>query len=62
MDEQTEDRSEQLDPNRYRAFFEASTDAMYIGNPDGTIMDVNQAWLDLFGYAREQLSEFNVRE
>mgnify|MGYP006292722397 FL=1 len=62
MDEQTEDRSEQLDPNRYRAFFEASTDAMYIGNPDGTIMDVNQAWLDLFGYAREQLSEFNVRD
>jgi diguanylate cyclase (GGDEF)-like protein/PAS domain S-box-containing protein len=49
-------------PDFYHSFFELSTDAMYIGHPDGTIIEVNQAWLDLFGYTREQLSEFNVRD
>ncbi len=55
-------RHQHDNPDYYRSFFELSTDAMYIGNPDGTIIDVNQAWLDLFGCTREQLSDFNIKE
>lgn len=48
------------DNGPYRAFFEDSTDAMYIGNVDGTVGDVNQAWLDLFGLSRKDLHSFNI--
>ena len=41
--------------DRFRTLFEQSMDAIYIGSPDGTIIDVNQAWLDLFGYTREDV-------
>ena len=40
---------------RYRSLFEHSMDAIYIGTPDGRVVDVNQAWLDLFGYSRDDL-------
>ncbi|MCK9356724.1 MAG: PAS domain S-box protein [Dehalococcoidia bacterium] len=40
---------------RYRSLFENSMDAIYIGSPDGKVIDVNQAWLDLFGYERDDL-------
>jgi len=58
------DRQEATDQTQslYRVFFENSPDAMYIGSTDGTIIDVNQAWLDLFGYSREQLATFNVAD
>ncbi len=46
--------------NRFRRLFEYSMDAVYIGTPDGTILDVNQAWLDLFGYSRDELSSINA--
>lgn len=42
---------------KYRALFEQSMDAIYIGTPDGVTVDVNQAWLDLFGYTREELGD-----
>jgi diguanylate cyclase (GGDEF)-like protein/PAS domain S-box-containing protein len=40
---------------KYRALFEQSLDAIYVGTPDGRVVDVNQAWLDLFGYDRADL-------
>ncbi len=46
----------------YRSLFELSMDAMCIVAPDGTVIDVNQAWLDLFGYTRNDLTTLNVRE
>jgi len=46
--------------DRFRSLFENSLDAIYIGKPDGAVIDVNQAWLDLFGYAREDLTSFNA--
>jgi len=46
----------------YRAFFEFSTDAMFIGNPDGSVIDVNAAWLDLFGYTRDELQGFSIAD
>ncbi len=40
---------------RYRALFEESRDAIVIAAGDGAIIDANQAWLDLFGYQRQEL-------
>jgi len=44
-------RSEQ----RFRSLFEQSIDPLFMSAVDGTRIDVNQAWLDLFGYSREEL-------
>ena len=46
--------------DRFRMLFEQSLDAVYIGTPDGAIIDVNQAWLNLFGYEREDLANLNA--
>ena len=46
--------------DRFRVLFEQSLDAVYIGAPDGSVIDANQAWLDLFGYAREDLPSVNA--
>ena len=40
---------------RYRTLFEGSRDAVYITTREGRFVDFNQAFLDLFGYSREQL-------
>jgi len=45
---------------RFRSLFEQSWDANYIGSPEGAIIDVNQSWLDLFGYSRADLSHITV--
>jgi PAS domain S-box-containing protein len=39
---------------RYRALFEESRDAIFISSPEGKIVDVNQAALDLFGFTRDE--------
>lgn len=46
---------------RYRSLFEESRDAIYITTRAGTCIDGNQAFLDLFGYVREELSEVSAR-
>ncbi len=46
--------------SNYRSLFEQSIDAIFIGAPDGTVIDVNQAWLDLFGYSRKDLPRINA--
>jgi len=46
--------------DRFRSLFEQSLDAIYIGRLDGTIVDVNQAWLDLFGYSRDELPRITM--
>lgn len=40
---------------RYRNLFENCRDAISITTPDGKFVDVNQAWLDLFGYSRDEM-------
>ncbi len=44
----------------FRTLFELSRDAITLIRPDGTFIDVNQAWLDLVGYCRDDLSSFNA--
>jgi PAS domain S-box-containing protein len=35
---------------RYRSLFESSKDAIYISTPDGRLVDINPAGVELFGY------------
>jgi len=45
---------------KFRSLFEQSMDAIYIGTPEGRVTDVNQAWLKLFGYTRDDLTNLNA--
>ena len=47
---------------RYRFLFETSTDAIVVGDPDGTIREVNPAACRLFGYHPAELIGRNGRE
>jgi two-component system sensor histidine kinase UhpB len=47
---------------QYRSLFEQSLDAIFINLPNGTSVDANQAWLDLFGYTREDLKTLRVTD
>ncbi|MBE9505652.1 MAG: PAS domain S-box protein, partial [Chloroflexi bacterium] len=44
---------------KFRSLFEQSMDAILISTPDGSSMDANHAWLDLFGYSRDELPGLN---
>src|SRR5207245_3384855 len=46
----------------FRTLFEESTDGIAITTPGGEFILVNQAWLDLFGYTREEIAELNIAE
>ncbi|MBN1856630.1 MAG: PAS domain S-box protein [Dehalococcoidia bacterium] len=48
------------DEEKYRLLFDFSLDAIYINDADGSNLEVNQAWLDLLGYTREELKTFNA--
>lgn len=41
---------------RFRSLFEDSKDAIYINRENGEFIDVNQAFLDLFGFTRKEIS------
>ena len=44
----------------YRSLFNDSKDTIFVTARDGTITDVNQAALDLFGYIREEILGLNA--
>jgi PAS domain S-box-containing protein len=46
---------------RFRNLFEQSIAPMSLIAVDGRALEVNQAWLDLFGYEQEDLPSLNVR-
>lgn len=48
-------------PNLYRGLFEASPDALFVAERDGTIVDVNHAASELFAYERANLLGLNIR-
>src|SRR5262245_50515300 len=45
---------------QYRTLFEDSRDPIFITSPAGTILEANQAMLDLFGYSRVEMMRLNV--
>lgn len=47
---------------RYRTLFEESRDAVYITARDGRFLDVNRAFLEMFGYSREELLRCNATD
>jgi diguanylate cyclase (GGDEF)-like protein/PAS domain S-box-containing protein len=47
---------------RYRTLFQESRDAIYMTSVDGRFIEANQAALDLFGRARQELLSMDVRE
>jgi len=47
---------------QYRTLFEGCKDAIVINTPEGKVVDVNQAMVDLFGYTRDEFMEMPVRE
>ncbi len=47
---------------KYRSLFEGSRDAIYIAATDGRLIDANQAFLDLFGYSREEIIHSNAKQ
>jgi diguanylate cyclase (GGDEF)-like protein/PAS domain S-box-containing protein len=47
---------------RYRTLFEESRDAVYITARDGRFLDVNRAFVEMFGYTREELLRRNATD
>ena len=47
---------------RYRSLFDDSRDAIYMTRKDGTFVDVNKSFLDLFGYKRKDLNRLNIKD
>ena len=45
---------------RYRAIFDESRDGVWLNARDGTLVDANEAFLDLFGLTREEAGHWNV--
>ncbi len=47
---------------RYRNLFEQSNDAIYITTREGGLVEVNQAFLNLFGYTREEIKTLKAQD
>ncbi len=45
---------------KYRTLFEESKDAVYMTTRDGRLVDANQAFLDLFGFTREEADNIDI--
>ncbi len=47
---------------RYRLLSEKARDIIWLLRPDGQIVEVNQAAIDIYGYSREELLQMNIRD
>ncbi|MDD3846969.1 MAG: PAS domain-containing protein [Syntrophorhabdaceae bacterium] len=48
--------------HKFRSLFEDSRDAVYIAAKEGGFIDVNQAYLELFGYTREEMVALQAKD
>lgn len=46
---------------KYRSLFDDSRDAIYMTRKDGTFVDVNQSFLDLFNFKKEEVLRLNAK-
>ena len=49
------EKASRASEERFRALFEQSPDAIFVNTPDGRILDINPAVLQLFGGTREEM-------
>ena len=47
---------------RYRTLFDQSKDGVYMTTLDGKLLEANQAYLDLFGFTKEEAQELDILE
>ena len=48
---------------KYRTLFEESKDVLYIGKPDGKLLDINLAGVELFGYdSKAEMLDISIEE
>jgi len=45
---------------KYREIFNSTTDAIFIHHPDGSIVDVNEAMLKMYGYQRSDIEKLTI--
>lgn len=47
---------------KFRSIFESSKDAIYIASADGSFIDVNQAFCEMFGEKKEEILKKNAKD
>ena len=47
---------------KYRMLFDESMDGVFITSRDGSLIEANQALLDMFGYTSEEVAAIDVRQ
>jgi len=47
---------------KYRALFEQGTDGIFISDPKGNLLDVNQSGFTMIGYTNEEVLKMNIRD
>ena len=52
----------QTSRHRYRSLFEESREAVFLSQPDGSFLSVNEAFAELFGYDQNELLSMNAVE
>lgn len=59
---QLEKKNEELSlrEQNYRELFNASTDAIFIHNLEGQIIDVNEAMMHMYGYTKKEVKQLDV--
>jgi len=50
----------QISESKYRSLFEDAHDAVFISTPEGRVLDMNTAGLEMLGYSRSELQELHV--
>ncbi|MCX5808013.1 MAG: PAS domain S-box protein [Proteobacteria bacterium] len=55
------ERARRESEEKFRSLFESSRDAIYIATRDGRFIDVNQAFIELFGYTRDETLKLNAK-
>src|SRR5271157_227861 len=48
--------------NRYKILLEESRDAIAVVEANGSLIEVNRSWFELFGYARKDIAGLNVTD
>ncbi|MFX1391621.1 MAG: PAS domain S-box protein, partial [Promethearchaeota archaeon] len=48
--------------NKYRTLFESSTDGIYSTDVEGKFVEINEAFLNMLGYSREELISMSIRK